>query len=393
VSASRPLLRATTALGLAVALHLAALWVVVGSDLRTLFPRRPSEPVAVTLAEAAPAAAPIPPPALSATPPHEVERALPRAAPRAPTITPVPAAAVPAPMTAPATPTLPPSSTTTEAPSLLRLPSASLLDGALGIGAGGPGPSRDALPAALDVRVDGPVSDRAAAARAATRALQADLADDAVSVGLADDYFRTLRQRIEVAWRPAMKQLNDGGASTTQAGMLRSLVDDSGAWGELWVAYLDLAKQYANGQPPQLEPARRERLRELMRSRRGAFRVHAIAEAKLTQDAGGRLQLLELTLPSGHPGVDDGVREAIAQALVAMPEVPPARVSHGRSFSSWWRLRATWTMVPPTALLSGAAFDVTPKGFAVDVPFDIKLTTHVLLLRTDARTTAGGDPG
>jgi len=190
-----------------------------------------------------------------------------------------------------------------------------------------------------------------------------------------------------------MKQLNDGGASTTQAGMLRSLVDDSGAWGELWVAYLDLAKQYANGQPPQLEPARRERLRELMRSRRGAFRVHAIAEAKLTQDAGGRLQLLELTLPSGHPGVDDGVREAIAQALVAMPEVPPARVSHGRSFSSWWRLRATWTMVPPTALLSGAAFDVTPKGFAVDVPFDIKLTTHVLLLRTDARTTAGGDPG
>ncbi|MBM4282721.1 MAG: hypothetical protein FJ137_18885 [Deltaproteobacteria bacterium] len=393
MSASRPLLRATTALGLAVALHLAALWVVVGSDLRTLFPRRPSEPVAVTLAEAAPAAAPIPPPALSATPPHEVERALPRAAPRAPTITPVPAAAVPAPMTAPATPTLPPSSTTTEAPSLLRLPSASLLDGALGIGAGGPGPSRDALTAALDVRVDGPVSDRAAAARAATRALQADLADDAVSVGLADDYFRTLRQRIEVAWRPAMKQLNDGGASTTQAGMLRSLVDDSGAWGELWVAYLDLAKQYANGQPPQLEPARRERLRELMRSRRGAFRVHAIAEAKLTQDAGGRLQLLELTLPSGHPGVDDGVREAIAQALVAMPEVPPARVSHGRSFSSWWRLRATWTMVPPTALLSGAAFDVTPKGFAVDVPFDIKLTTHVLLLRTDARTTAGGDPG
>ncbi len=281
----------------------------------------------------------------------------------------------------------------------VRLPAAHLLDGviggALGSGTGtGPvAPSRSVLEAALDVRTDAPLSDSAAAARTAVRALQDDLASDAVSVGLADDYFRTLRGRVEIAWKPAMGQLNDGGASTTQVGMMRSLVDDSGAWGELWSAYLDLAKQYGNGEPPRLEPARRERLRELMRSRRGAFRVQAIAEAKLTQDPSGRLLLLELSSSSGHPGVDDGIRDGIARALAAMPDPPPARVSQGRSFSSWWRLRATWTMVPPTALLSGAAFDVTPKGFAVDVPFEIKLTTSVLLQRTDVHTTADADPG
>jgi hypothetical protein len=43
-------------------------------------------------------------------------------------------------------------------------------------------------------------------------------------------------------------------------------------------------------------------------------------------------------------------------------------------------------MVPPTAFFTGAGFDVTPKGFAVDVPFEIKLKTNVMLLRTDGRT-------
>ena len=43
-------------------------------------------------------------------------------------------------------------------------------------------------------------------------------------------------------------------------------------------------------------------------------------------------------------------------------------------------------MVPPTAFFSGSSFDITPKGFDVDVPFQIKLKTNVMLLRTDGRT-------
>lgn len=261
----------------------------------------------------------------------------------------------------------------------------------LGEGTPGLGPSLAALEGALDVRADGPVGDSAAAARAAKRALQDDLADDAVSAGLADDYFRTLKGHVVTAWKPEVKQLNDGGESTTQLGMMRSLGTDTAAWGEMWLAYMDLAKQYANGVQPNIEPARRERLRELMRSRKGAFRVHAISEVKLTQGPDGAVLTLELPLGSGHPGVDDGVRDAITAAVLAMAEAPPARLTHGRSFSSWWRLRATWTMVPPTAFLTGAGFDITPKGFTVDVPFDIKLTTQVMLLRTDGRTSVAGD--
>lgn len=228
--------------------------------------------------------------------------------------------------------------------------------------------------------------DSAAAAKKATRTLQADLADDAVSAGLADDYFRALKHKIETAWQPAVKQLNDGGERTTQMGMMKSLVEDRAAWGEMWLAYMDLAKQYANGVPPRLEPQRVERLRELMRSRQGAFRVQAIAEVKVTQDPEGKVLLVEVILPSGHPGIDDGMRDAIGQAIVAMAEAPPPRLHHGRAFSSWWRLRATWTMVPPTAFFTGAGFDITPKGFTVDVPFEIKLKTNVMLLRTDGRT-------
>jgi hypothetical protein len=391
----RRLLRPAAAFGAALALHVALVLVVVQSEVRTLFPRRPTtERVEVRFTPGPVATPPPPPPPPSPATPIKATRrpstpTTPSTATTQPATPPTPAAPPPtatAPMTPPE-PTLPAGSG-----SVVRLPSSSTLDRVLGAG-GALGPSRAMLEGALDLQVDGPLSDAAAAARTATRALQDDLADDAVSVGLADDYFRTLRERIETAWKPEVRQLNDGGASTTQVGMMRSLVDDTGAWGEVWQAYLDLAKQYGNGLQPRLEPARRERLRELMRSRRGAFRVVAITEAKLTLDPSGKILLFEVTLPSGHPGIDDGIKNAIAQALAAMPDEPPARVSHGRSFSSWWRLRATWTMVPPTAFLTGAGFDVTSKGFTVDVPFDIKLSTNVSMQRTDARTTATSDPG
>ncbi len=255
------------------------------------------------------------------------------------------------------------------------------------VAARGPlGQSTASLAAALDVRADGPMRDSLAAAKRATRSLEEDLGDDAVSAGLADDYFRALRLKVETSWQPAVKQLNDGGERTTQMGMMRSVVDDRAAWGEMWLAYMDLAKQYANGAPPRLEPQRLERIRELMRSRQGAFRVQAIGEVKLTQDPDGKVLLLEFTQASGHPGIDEGIRDAITQAIAAMADPPPRRLHHGRSFSSWWRLRATWTMVPPTAFFSGAAFDISAKGFAVDVPFQITLKTNVMLLRTDGRT-------
>jgi hypothetical protein len=387
-------LRELLATVLAVVLHVGVLLHIRQRDVQRRFTPTERRPVEVALIAPPPPEPPPPEPPRPEPPP-----APPPPAPPPPSRPPPPTRTSAPPPSSTSTATPPPTSTApveappvttpapdSDAPSLLRLPAGpSSIDAVLG-GRGPLGQSRDSLASALDLRVDGPMRDSAAAAKKATRALQTDLADDAVSAGLANDYFRTLRHKVETAWQPAVKQLNDGGERTTQLGMMKSLVDDRAAWGEMWLAYMDLAKQYANGVPPRLEPQRIERLRELMRSRQGAFRVQAIGEVKLTQDPEGKILLLEFTLPSGHPGIDDGIRDAIGQAVLAMAEPPPARLHHGRSFSSWWRLRATWTMVPPTAFFTGAAFDVTPKGFAVDVPFEIKLKTNVMLLRTDGRT-------
>ncbi len=374
----------------AVALHLAVALHVAKRDVVRRF-----EPVAserVTVDVVTPPPQPEPPP--SEPEPPESPTPTPRT-PRSTAPTPVPEPVAPPPAVPSEPPTKPPEPVappTEDVPSIMRLPTVptpvtpSGIDNVLGLTRGPFAQSRASLEGALDLRVDGPMKDSDAAAKNASRALQSDLADDAVSVGLADDYFRTLRTGVERSWRPATAQLNDGGASTTQLGMTTSFVQDTAAWDEMWRAYMDLAKQYANGQPPRVEPSRMERMRELMRSRRGMFRVHAITELKLTQDVQGQIQLLEVTLPSGHPHIDEHIKDAIAEAIRAMPDPPPARLHHGRSFSSWWRLRATWTMTPPTAFLTGAAFDITSKGFTIDVPFEIKLKQNVMLLRTDGRT-------
>ncbi len=367
--------------------HAAVVLVVVDSDVKQRLVAAPEQRVEVALFAPAPVE-PTPEPERvvepepttpQQPPPTERQHAAPTPVIEAPTKPPEVVATADGPAVSPAP--APPN----EPESLLRRRgSATSLDAVLGTG--GPlGPSQAALAGALDLKVDAPVRDSIAAARTATRHLQEDLADDAVTAGLADDYFRELRVHITSAWQPAVKELNDGGASTTQIGMMRGLVEDSAAWGEAWQAYLDMAKQYANGIQPTLPPARTERLRELFRSRKGAFRVQAIAEIKLTLDPTGTVQLLEFTMPSGHTGIDAGIGQAIEHALAAMPTPPPPRLHHGRSFTSQWRLRATWSMVPPTGFLTGTSFDVTPKGFTVDVPFQIKLNTNVMLNRTDAR--------
>jgi hypothetical protein len=79
------------------------------------------------------------------------------------------------------------------------------------------------------------------------------------------------------------------------------------------------------------------------------------------------------------------VRDAFMTAAQVMPDKPPARFANGRAFRSRWRLRATWKLIPPTALLSGSSWDLTPKGVELDVPFQIKLSTRVMLLKVDNR--------
>lgn len=397
-----PRAREIAALATALVVHGALLLYITESPVRRVFAARAVVPIEIEIVEMRPL--PVPPPQQPVEERQERTAAPPRATPPAPV--PPPEAAPPE---APPSDAAPPASAPAEAAppeavppaggSLLRLPKKDAPDATIGrvLGAGQPlGASVSVLASALDVQAEGPMSDGARAAQNAKRALEHDLADDEVTAGLADDYFRALRNHVETSWRPAMKQLNDGGESVTQVGMMKAFVDDRAAWDEMWRTYLHLAEQYAQGKRPKLEPARLERIRELMRSRKGMFRFHAIAEVILTQGPDGKVLTVEMPLSSGHPGIDEGMRDAVALAVTAMADPPPARVHQGRSFTSTWRLRATWTMVPPTALLMGAGFDITSKGLQIDVPFDIKLKTAVLLLRTDAaakNATGDGDGG
>ncbi len=376
-----------SAAAIALAAHALLGLAILRSDVRTLWLREERAPLTLRIIEVTPVPAVRPPDVVAPRRAPDIAQRRAREAPM--TSAPSP---IDSPVAASVPPTVDDSAPVTGSESLMRLPKG---DGRIGeiLGTGKPlSPRLATLERALDARSDGPMSDTQRAGRNAARHLQVDLADDAVSAGLADDYFRRLANHVDTSWRPAMKQLNDGGASVGQIGMMKSFVDDRAAWDELWLAYLDLAKLYARGQRPKLETARAARLRELMRSRKGMFRFHAISELVLTQGPDGKVLTIEMPLVSGHPGIDEGAKDAISTAVDAMPEAPSARVHHGRSFTSTWRMRATWTMVPPTALLTGAGFDITPKGIHIDIPFDIKLKTAVLLLRTDAHAQPSSAP-
>lgn len=386
------------AAAVALVVHAVLFVAVSRSDVPTLWDKSKREPIAFEIIEVIPPPAPEDEPVDDADEPVDTKEA-----PREPAPPPLPIAAdEPPPVTDEPTPPVdvaPPvvsdPAPATASESVMRLPKGDAQMNKI-LGTRQPlAASLGALESSLDLRADGPMSDARRASKNAQRHLLRDLADDEVTAGLADDYFRELRTKVETNWRPEMKQLNDGGASVTQVGMMKSFVDDRAAWDEMWRAYLDLARMYGQGQRPRLEPARQERLRELMRSRKGMFRFHAISELVLTQGPDGRVVTIEMPLTSGHPGIDEGAKDAIATAVAAMVDPPPARVHQGSSFTSTWRMRATWTMVPPTAFLTGAGFDITPKGINVDIPFDIKLKTAVLLLRTDATSgvSSDGDTG
>ncbi|MFZ9886121.1 MAG: TonB C-terminal domain-containing protein, partial [Myxococcota bacterium] len=247
--------------------------------------------------------------------------------------------------------------------SLRLLPSKrSRLDRHFGTGSEMFSPRLSDLEQGLAYRAEGPLSDKTRTEQNARRLLEDALAEDAVDAGLVDDYFRELARHIEAAWRPARRELNDQGERTTQVGFLRDFGQNPQAMGEMWELYLDLARQYAQGEKPHIEQRRLERLREVMRSRKGNFRFHAITEAEVTHAADGQILTIELPLSSGHPSFDEGVRDALVFGVRAMTAPPPAALSRGRPFRSRWRLRATWKMIPPTALLSGNSFDITKNG-------------------------------
>ncbi len=237
----------------------------------------------------------------------------------------------------------------------------------------------------LDHQAEGPISDKRRAERVARALIQDELFDDAVTAGLADDYFRLLKNKIELTWRPRAKDLNDGGEHVSRVGMARDFAVNTAAWGEVFKMYQDLAQQYGKAEKMTVDRSRIAKVREMFRSKNGNFKYNAISEVVLTQGTDGKLLTVEFPISSGHPGIDEGIKNALVEATALMPDPPPERLHRGRSFKSRWRLRATWRMVPPTAPLTGGVWDVTPKGFDIEMPFSIRLKTKIMLQSFDNR--------
>jgi hypothetical protein len=279
-------------------------------------------------------------------------------------------------------------------PRLAPGPADSKMSAVVGIGPRALTPNLGQLEGALDDQAVGPRSDGERTAAVAREFIEEELSRDAISLGLVDDYLRVLKDTITTAWRPARAQLNDGGKKVGRVGFMQNAYSPNPAWGELWQTYFDLAGQYARtGTKPRITKKKLERLRELMRSRQRPFRFSTISEIEIAQDAQGKLLHVDIALGSGHPLIDVGIKEAVARALRVMPNAPPLLMTHGKSTKSRWRFRATWTMIPPTAWLQGAGWDIGPKGLEFDVPFQIKLKTVVALVDLDAKKRGGAVQG
>jgi hypothetical protein len=434
---SSGLQRFGAALAAALMLHAGLALFAVNADVRPLLPEVPRDPIEVTPWEPPEAVPPPEPPPEDAVdeppeeavdeppvektvepppepPPPEPEKVEPPEPPPAPEDAappePLPEDAV-APEDAVPPETVPDAPAAAPAPlpevvekdtpspedaPIVRLPAGprrgtpSLMGRVLGRGSDPFGTKLKTYESALEFKADGPMSDKVRAERMASRMIQHEMAADAVSAGLADDYFRELKERLEHNWRPKTRDLNDGGESTKQLGFLKDFTVNRAAWGEVFRLYLDMANQYGEGRDVRVDRGRLARARELFRSKKGNFRMQAIAEVILTQAADGKMLTLEFATPTGHNGIDEGIKNAFQTALAIMPYKPPERLSFGRAFRSKWRMRATWRMVPPTALLTGSGWDISQNGVEVDVPFDVKLQTKIMLQSFDNRSSNVG---
>jgi hypothetical protein len=383
--------RHLAALAIAVLLHAMLLWWVSQADLQRM--PRGEDAVIMEIVEVKPPPPEAEEPEETKPPePESVEKTAPPLVKEAlAALPPMPPPVEPAPI--PPEPTVPPPpiiefqdpGAGADAPRMNGKAGDSRMQAVVGVGPGTLMPSFGDLEGALDDKAVGPRSDAQRTEAVAKAFIEEELTKDAIELGLVDDYLRVLKNTLATAWRPARAELNDGGKKVGRIGFLQNAYSPNPAWGELWQTYFEMAEQYAKtGTKPRISRKKLNRLRELMRSRQRPFRFSTISEVQISQDAEGKLLHVDIALTSGHPRIDAGIKSAVARALQVMPHPPPALMTHGKSTKTRWRFRATWTMIPPTAWLQGAAWDIGPKGLEFDVPFQIKLKTKVALVDLDA---------
>ena len=280
-------------------------------------------------------------------------------------------------------------------PTPARLGSGSLMkDVVTGLEAAGPRPSTKALGEALDYQPeserDQKLSGGKLAAARANRALKRDLAFHDVTVGLADDWFRTLKDATERHFRPTPGDL-DNPAEVTRVAIVANYLKDPSSWDDDARAALEpflqadrLAsknpiERLALGNSASLGQAndtlmRRSTIDDLLRRKDAGLAVRFAFEVDVHHAADGAITAIDVLRTEFERALVEKVRLAVQRAVQAAPPVP-AQVAHGRPFLSRWLLVATWYLDPPRPHFasSNSLFtdDGTPPPFMISGTFDV----------------------
>ena len=408
------------ALAAAVGVHGALLWLHDVDDARV----KPkvewqidddSAPLQVTLLKPPPkptpdeppeapttTTAPVPaaPPVAAADPPDDADDAPADAPADAPTSTsPEPAPSDPAPDLAPRT-----------------IGSGKLIeDVVVGVDARGPRPSTRALGEALDYQPDSErdkrLSGGALAVARANRSLRRDLAFHDVTVGLGDDWFRSIKDAAERGFRPTPSDL-DNPAEVTREAILANYLRDPTSWDDDARAALEPLLQadrlasknpierLALGNSANLGQAadtmlRRSTVDDLLRRKDAGLAVRFAFEVDVHHAADGAITAIDVLRNEYERSLVEKVRMAVEGALLDVDAVPD-RVARGLPFRSRWLFVATWYLDPPRprltssnsmftsddgapALMLGGTFDVTKEGVKSS-SLDVKMKTTAELL-------------
>ena len=412
--------RRALAFAAAVVVHGALLWLHNVDDAQVK-PRvqwqvdDDSTPIEVTLRKTEP---PKEPTTTTTTPPAPA-LVLPAAPDRAPAgqdaaHTEVTAAAATSASPAPATTTPPGADPASYAPR--NVGSGTLItDVVVGLDAKGPRPSTRALGEALDFQPDSEQDKRLSggqlAVARATRRLRGDLAFADVTLGLGDDWFRSVKDATQRQFRPAPSDLANPGEVSREA-ILANYLRDPTAWDDDARAALDSmlkSQGYASKDPTERLPLgnsanlgqaadtmlRRSTVNDLLRRKEAGLAVRFAFEVDVHHAADGAVTAIDVLRDEFERSLVDKLRVAVERALQEAPPVPE-RVAHGLPFRSRWLMVATWYLDPPRPLFAtsnslftddgaapplmlGGNFDVSKDG--VDGPsFDVKMKTSAELL-------------
>jgi hypothetical protein len=284
-----------------------------------------------------------------------------------------------------------------------------------GPGSKGPRQSTRSLAAALDFRPeqdeDFGKSGAVLAAARAERHLRASLAFHDVTVGMASDWFREVKQAAERGFRPGAADLDNPG-EVSRAAIMANFLQDPSSWDDEAKRVLgpllqatslhsqDPIKRLALGASANLGSHNDTQLRmstieDLLRRKEAGLSVRFAFEVDVHHDGEGKVTAVDVLRSHFEKQLQEKIRLAIDDAVKAAATAP-ALIAGGKPFRSRWLFAATWFIDPPGCLAMpsdamgatpgvpqvscGGTFDVTSEGVATS-SFDVRQRVTAELLR------------